>query len=128
MNRNKVTSSDQDDHSHDDASQGSDDHDEEDEDEDDNDVGKNFKPLTTTPSSPGFPMPASADVICGRGKATSSHPGNRRLRDLVTQKKDDYTRAVRRDEKTAITSDIVKQIRDSGRYERYIMTSPWPAF
>jgi hypothetical protein len=98
---------DPDDHSHD----GVDD----DEDEDENDVGKDFQPSTTTPSSPGIPNPAPNDVICGRGKMTSSHPGNRKLRDLVLQRKHEYQRAKRREEKTSITSEIVQKLRECGR-------------
>jgi hypothetical protein len=86
-------------------------------DEDENDVGNDFQPSTNTPSSPGIPTPVPKDVICGRGKMTSSHPGNRKLRDLVLQKKQEYQRAKRRDEKTSITSEIVHVLRGSGRYE-----------
>lgn len=86
-------------------------------DEDENDVGNDFQPSTNTPSSPGIPTPVAKDVICGRGKMTSSHPGNRKLRDLVLQKKHEYQRAKRRDEKTSITSEIVQVLRGSGRYE-----------
>ena len=99
---------DREDHSHDDI--------EDDEDEDENDVGHDFLPSATTLSSPGIPAPAVHDVICGRGKMTSSHPGNRKLRDLVVQRKHEYQRAKRRDEKTSITSEIVQTLRESGRY------------
>ena len=102
---------DQEDHSHDD--------DEDDEDEDENDVGRHFRPSTTTLSSPGIGAPALKDVICGRGKMTSSHPGNRKLRDLVIQRKLEYQRAKRRDEKTSITSEIVQTLRELGRYGRF---------
>lgn len=47
---------------------------------------------------------------------TSSHPGNRRFRELVMEKKQAYQRARRRDDKTRITFELVQTLRDGGRY------------
>lgn len=55
----------------------------------------------------GEPLPS--DILCGRGKSIQ-HPGNDRMRDLVMEKKNEYQDAKRRDEKTAITNDIVAQL------------------
>jgi hypothetical protein len=77
--------------------------------------GTGFSATAATPSSPGIPAPAPADVICGRGKMTSSHPGNRRFRESVLEKKQAYQRARRRDDKTRITFELVQALRDGGR-------------
>jgi hypothetical protein len=55
--------------------------------------------------------PAPGDVICGRGKMTIAHPGNRRFRQLVMDKKDAYQKARRRDDKTRITFELVQKLR-----------------
>jgi len=80
---------------------------------DDNDFAAT---AAATRSSPGISSPAQHDIICGRGKMTSSHPGNRRFRDLVLEKKQAYQRARRRDDKTRITFELVQTLRDAGRY------------
>jgi len=105
-----------DDNEDDDDDDVDDDDEEGEEDDDENDVGHDFRPSTITPSTPGIPTPSPNDIICGRGKMTSSHQGNRQLRDLVLQKKHEYQRAKRRDDKTSITSEIVQTLRESGRY------------
>jgi hypothetical protein len=66
----------------------------------------------------GIQAPAPADVICGRGKMTVAHPGNRRFRQLVMTEKNAYQKAKRRDDKSRITFDLVHQLRkgpDGGR-------------
>jgi hypothetical protein len=68
--------------------------------------------------SKGIRTPAPTDVICGRGKTTQTHPGNRRFRQLVIAQKDAYQKAKRRDDKSRITFDLVHQLRkgpDGGR-------------
>ena len=59
----------------------------------------------------GIRTPAPTDVICGRGKMTVAHPGNRRFRELVMQRKDEYQKALRRDDKTRITFELVQSLR-----------------
>jgi hypothetical protein len=61
--------------------------------------------------SKGIANPNPNDVICGRGKMTTAHPGNRRFRQLVRERKDVYQKAKRRDDKTRITFDLVQEIR-----------------
>jgi hypothetical protein len=91
------------------------DHSQEEEDEDEDEDENGFTATAAVPSSPGIPTPAPVDVICGRGKMTSSHPGNRRFRELVLEKKQAYQRARRRDDKTKITFELVQALRDGGR-------------
>jgi hypothetical protein len=67
----------------------------------------------------GISTPAPNDIVCGRGKMTVAHLGNRRFRKLVMARKDDYQKARRRDHKTRITLELVQQLRggpDGGRY------------
>ena len=66
--------------------------------------------------SQGIPNPSPIDVICGRGKMTVAHPGNRKFRDLVLTKKRAYQLARRRDDKTKITFELVQKLRLGGRY------------
>jgi hypothetical protein len=63
----------------------------------------------------GVTEPLPTDVICGRGKMTSSHPANRRFRELVDSHKREYQNSKRRDEKTRITCDLVDKLRSEGR-------------
>jgi hypothetical protein len=63
----------------------------------------------------GVIEPLPTDVICGRGKMTSSHPANRRFRELVDFHKRAYQNSKRRDEKTRITCDLVDKLRSEGR-------------
>lgn len=66
----------------------------------------------------GISTPAPNDIVCGRGKMTVAHAGNRRFRKLVMARKDDYQKARRRDHKTRITLELVQQLRsgpDGGR-------------
>jgi hypothetical protein len=59
----------------------------------------------------GIQSPDTTDVICGRGKMTVAHPGNRRFRQLVMEKKQTYQKARRRDDKTRITFELVHNLR-----------------
>ena len=65
--------------------------------------------------SQGIANPSPIDVICGRGKMTVAHPGNRKFRDLVLTKKRAYQLARRRDDKTKITFELVQKLRQGGR-------------
>lgn len=91
--------------------------DDEEHEDDEEDREDNIFRAAATPSSPASSIaaPAPVDVICGRGKMTSSHPGNRRFRELVLEKKQAYQRARRRDDKTRITFELVQTLRDGGR-------------
>ena len=62
--------------------------------------------------SKGIRKPGPTDVICGRGKMTFAHPGNRRFKTLVMEKKDQYQKATRRDDKTRITHELVQNLRN----------------
>jgi len=63
--------------------------------------------------------PHENDVLCGRGGATNSHPGNLLFRGLVTQKKKLYLMCRFKNEKRRISQEIVDAIRKqnpSGRF------------
>jgi hypothetical protein len=53
------------------------------------------------------------EQICGRGKASFDHVGNRRLRLLVANSMHSYVEAKSRVDKTAIVQTIVEQIREA---------------
>lgn len=55
----------------------------------------------------------SEDVLCGRGGATNSHPGNRSFREMVKKHQDRYLRAKKKD-KPEVAWSIVKLIRKRG--------------
>eukprot|EP00526_Cylindrotheca_closterium_P019275 CAMPEP_0113617342 /NCGR_PEP_ID=MMETSP0017_2-20120614/8726_1 /TAXON_ID=2856 /ORGANISM="Cylindrotheca closterium" /LENGTH=220 /DNA_ID=CAMNT_0000526725 /DNA_START=203 /DNA_END=865 /DNA_ORIENTATION=- /assembly_acc=CAM_ASM_000147 len=70
----------------------------------------------------GIKTPEPNDIVCGRGKMTVAHPGNRRFRRLVNNRKEDYQKARRRDHKTRITLELVQELRggpDGGRFLLY---------
>ena len=47
----------------------------------------------------GINKPLHTDIICGRGKMTTSHPANRRFRQLIDTHKFSYQNSKRRDGK-----------------------------
>jgi hypothetical protein len=59
-------------------------------------------------------QPSHSSVICGRGKASYDHPGNRRLRMLASTFVEDYSQAGRELAKSAIVANIVAVIRQGG--------------
>jgi hypothetical protein len=50
------------------------------------------------------------DIVCGRGSRVA-HPGNQRFRKIILERKQEYQKAQRRDEKTRITHEIVEILR-----------------
>ena len=58
--------------------------------------------------------PGQRDVISGRGRTTSTHPGNRRFRSIVELHIDRYVKSLRRKEKKAIVQQIINDVRKSG--------------
>lgn len=64
----------------------------------------------------GINKPLHTDIICGRGKMTTSHPANRRFRQLIDTHKFSYQNSKRRDEKTKITCDLVDKLLSEGRF------------
>jgi hypothetical protein len=59
-------------------------------------------------------QPSDSSVICGRGKVSYDHPGNHRLRFLAGKFVEDYSRASRKLDKSAIVANIVAVIRQGG--------------
>jgi hypothetical protein len=66
--------------------------------------------------------PSPHDIICGRGKS-GPHLGNQRFRRLVSSMKEAYQKARRREEKTRITQNIVRALRDGDPPCRYVIKS-----
>ncbi|CAB9515421.1 Nitrilase family, member 2 [Seminavis robusta] len=67
------------------------------------------------------------DVLCGRGKTSFNHVGNRRFRDLIAASTDKYNSAKSRLEKSMVVHAIVEQVKKvKGRFlkqDRY--TGRW---
>jgi hypothetical protein len=62
-------------------------------------------------------QPCDLSVICGRGKTSYNHPGNRRFRVLFNMFVEDYSKAVeagRKMVKSAIVSTVVAMVREAG--------------
>ena len=66
--------------------------------------------------------PRPMDIICGRGSRLT-HPGNKRFRQLVLEQKDAYQKALKREEKTKITLDIVQRLMTGAEPSRYVFFS-----
>lgn len=54
--------------------------------------------------------PHDHDLICGRGGKVNAHPGNRRFRSWVNDRKEAYTRAQAKGEKNAIAQSILEAL------------------
>ncbi|CAB9512423.1 expressed unknown protein [Seminavis robusta] len=63
----------------------------------------------------GILQPEPDDIICGRGKSIA-HKGNAKFRELINAKKDEYQAARRREDKTRLTMEIVRELRQSSRF------------
>jgi hypothetical protein len=59
-------------------------------------------------------QPSSYSVVCGRGKDSFNHVGNRRFRALVTMFIERYSQAGSKVAKSAIVSEIIDVIRRAG--------------
>lgn len=64
-------------------------------------------------------IPTPYSVICGRGRRIAEAVGNRRLRVIATMFIDKYAKATRKEEKSAIVSDILEIVRDACPEKRY---------
>lgn len=53
-------------------------------------------------------------VLCGRGKTSFNHVGNKRFRDAVNNALSDYLRASNRYEKSLVVHGIVDEIKSAG--------------
>lgn len=54
------------------------------------------------------------DVLCGRGKNSFNHVGNRKFRDIVADAIPGYVTATSRATKSEIVTNIVRKVRESG--------------
>lgn len=59
---------------------------------------------------PNF-KPGAFDVICARGNRAFQHPGNKRFREVVKSKVDEYSSASSKFQKSMIVSHIVDDVR-----------------
>jgi hypothetical protein len=59
-------------------------------------------------------QPSDYSVVCGRGKGSFNHVGNRRFRILASMFTERYTQADSKVAKSAIVSDIIDVIRRAG--------------
>lgn len=59
----------------------------------------------------------ATDVLCGRGKTSFNHIGNRRFRDIIANSVEDYHTAKSRLEKSMVVHRIVEQVKKvKGRF------------
>lgn len=66
-------------------------------------------------------VPPKTAVICGRGKACTSNPGNRKLRSLIKEYLQAYGKATNKVEKTEIVSNIMDSIKkDCGEEAAFV--------
>lgn len=56
--------------------------------------------------------PGEYDVLCGKGKAAYVHAGNEHFRNLVKARAEAYAKTEKKDEKTEIVQELVKQVRE----------------
>lgn len=56
------------------------------------------------------------DVVCGRGRSTYVHPGNKRFRVIIERNIEKYSNATSRLEKSQVVSDICKEVRRKGDF------------
>jgi len=55
-----------------------------------------------------------ADVLCGRGRFSFNHAGNKRFRDVVLESLEDYKNATSRYEKSIVVKAIMDKIQSEG--------------
>mmetsp|Transcript_16818 Transcript_16818/g.27289 ORF Transcript_16818/g.27289 Transcript_16818/m.27289 type:complete len:372 (-) Transcript_16818:318-1433(-) len=61
----------------------------------------------------GF-SPSSSDILCGRGKAYSNHPGNKEFSAVIKNSLQRYVDASKRIDKSMVVASVVTQILESG--------------
>mmetsp|Transcript_16674 Transcript_16674/g.27647 ORF Transcript_16674/g.27647 Transcript_16674/m.27647 type:complete len:198 (-) Transcript_16674:628-1221(-) len=65
-------------------------------------------------SAPAAAKPQEMDVVCGRGRSTYHHNGNRLFRKIVEQFLERYSNATSKLGKSVVVSDIIVNIRKFG--------------
>jgi hypothetical protein len=55
-----------------------------------------------------------ADVLCGRGKISFNHVGNKRFRELISRSMERYMGAETRFEKSLVVQSVIEEIQQSG--------------
>jgi len=64
--------------------------------------------------------PSPNDILCGRGVGTNHHPGNKRYRKLVEDRKIEYVNVKRKRDKSVVALDIVKKWRSQSPPGRFL--------
>lgn len=59
-------------------------------------------------------VPTANDVLCGRGRNTFEHPGNKALRNLIGQRIEQYRECKRREQKTNMIHETIQVLRAKG--------------
>jgi hypothetical protein len=73
-------------------------------------------------------IPQRFDIVCGRDRTSNSHGGNKRFRCIVEMNRERYQTAPSRDDKTAITAELVTMIRScrpGGRFLKMNENNNW---
>ena len=82
-------------------------------------------PMIVSSTSTATLRPSEADVLFGRGRGMSKHPGNARFRKIIDQHVPQYEKAGKY-EKTSIAENIVRIIKESeGRFLRLGKSGEW---
>jgi hypothetical protein len=93
--------------------------------DDDDDDDQSSMPTSTEASQNlvTTETPGRFDVLLGRGKKHSGHPGNERLQNVLDMNSVRYNATTSRNEKTAITQEIVQRIQTAcdprGRFVKF---------
>jgi hypothetical protein len=70
-------------------------------------------PITGMTMLPSSFVPGPKDVICGRGRKISTHPGNRRYQVILDSASQRYSSAMSKHARSVIVSEIVDAVRCS---------------
>ena len=70
--------------------------------------------------------PTEHDVVVGKGKKFYLHPGNVMLRNLVSSKLAEYSKAHTKAGKSEIISDVVEHVNEKGAFvKRHAVSGKW---
>ncbi|CAJ1959145.1 unnamed protein product [Cylindrotheca closterium] len=56
----------------------------------------------------------AADVLCGRDRAPMTHPGNKRFRQMIMQKREAYQKATSHEARLSVTDEIMTTVGEYG--------------
>jgi hypothetical protein len=70
--------------------------------------------------------PGPTTVVCGQGKASPRFPGNKRLREMVSDRVDAYSSARKKNERSAIVSCILSRMQENDPAPQFALYKPEP--